>query len=226
MGLYEEGIRAAKEASEIAERLGDVAGQANALIKLSWALHRDNQLNEAEEVVSQVIDLLSGRDERFHLCECHYLLGRIYRPKNDTEKAIRHFETALGLASSFNGLNALFCIHYDLAWLFIDQARFDDANSHAQHAKLYAVNDHDSYALARAMRLQARVWYGQDRFEEARSEALRAADAFEKLGLVEDAERIRRLLQRFDDEIRAGGTSNESDDNGESLATGLLPTCY
>ena len=225
MGLYKEAIRAAKETSEIAEQLGDVAEQAGALVELGWALHRDNQLNEAEGAVSQAIDLLSGRDERFHLCKCHHLLGNIYRFKNDTEKAIRHFETALGLASSFNGLNLLFCIHYDLAWLFIDQARFDDANSHAQHAKLYAVNDHHSYALARAMKLQALVWYRQDRLEEAKSEALRAVVAFEKLGLVEDAKRVRRLLQQLDDEIRADGTSDESDDSGELLATCLLPTC-
>ena len=71
MDLYEEGIRAAKEASEIAKRLGDVAEQAHALILLSWAFYYNNQLNEAEEVVSQVIELLSGRDENFHLYQCH-----------------------------------------------------------------------------------------------------------------------------------------------------------
>ena len=226
MRLYEEGIRAAKEASEIAERLGDVVEQANALINLGWALHYDDQFNEAEEVVSQVIDLLSGRNERFGLCECHRLLGIIYRFKNDSEKAIYHSKTALGLASSFNGLNLLFWVNFDLAALFIDQARFDDANAHVQRAKWYAVNHHDSYTLARAVGLQARVWYRQDRFEEAKSEALRAVDAFEKLGLVEDAELVRYLLQQLDGEIRADGTSDESDDSGELLATAsVLQTC-
>ena len=226
VGLYEEGIRAAKEASEIAERLGDVVEQAKALIELSRALYYNDQHNEVEEAVSQAIDLLSGRDERLHLCDCYRLLGNIYRFKNDTEKAIRHFETALGLASSFNGLNLLFWVNSDLAELFIDQARFDDANAHIQHAKSYAANNHDSYTLARATELQARVWYGQYGLEEAKSEALRAVDALEKLGAVKDVERVRDLLQQIDDGIRSDGTSDKSDDSGELLATVFIANMF
>ena len=143
------------------------------------------------------LDLLSGRDEKFRLCQCHRILGNLHRSKNDPEKSIRHFETALGLASSFDGLNALFWIHFDLAELFFDQARFDDANAHIQRAKLHAVNNHDSYTLADAMVLQARVWHGQCRFDEAKSEGLRAVDAFEKLGAARDAERARQFLQQI-----------------------------
>ena len=197
-GLHEEGIRAAKEASEIFERLGDGVNQAWALIKLGWVFHYHNQLGSAEEAVFHAIDLLSKSDEQYHLCRCHRLLGRIYRFKNDTEKAIHHFETALGLASSFNGLNPLFWIRLDLARLFFDQARFDDANVYIQHAKLHAVNNHDPYILARAMELQARIWYRQCRFEEAKSEGLRAVDAFEKLGAAGDMERVRQLLLWID----------------------------
>jgi hypothetical protein len=32
------------------------------------------------------------------------------------------------------------------------------------------------------MELQAQIWYKQDRLEEARSEALRAIDIYQKLG--------------------------------------------
>ena len=199
--------------------------QANALIELSWALHCDHQLNEAEGAVSQAIDLLSGKGEQFLLCGCHRLLGQIYRSKDDTEKSIRHFETALGIASSFNGLNLLFWVNFDLALLFFNQAKFDDANAHIRHAKSYAVSNHRSYTLARATELQARVWCWQDRAEEAKSEALRAVDAFERLGVVKDAERVRRLLQQLDSEIQVDGTSDKSEDSGELLATCLLPTC-
>ena len=84
----------------------------------------------------------------------------------------------------------------------IQKARFDDANAHVQYVKSYAVNNHDSYTLARATELQARVWHLQQRFEEAKTEALRAIDAFEKFGVVKDAERGRNLLQQVDGETR------------------------
>ena len=202
LGLFEDGIRLAKEASEISERLGDTVKQAWALTELGWSLYLDEQLDGAEAAVSHAIDLLSGRDEIFCLCKSHRLLGKIYRRKKNPEKSIHHYETALGLASSFNGLNLLFWIHYDLAELFIDQAKFDDANAHARHAKLHAVNDHDSYTLAFAMEVQARVWYQERRFGEAKSEGLRAVDAFEKLGAAKAAEYVRNLLLRIDRDSR------------------------
>ena len=198
MGLHEEGTRAAKEASEIFERLGDGVNQAWALVNLGWEFYLQNQPDSTEEAVSHAIDLLSGRDEQHRLCECHRVLGRIYQFKNDTEKAIHHSEMALGLASSFQGLNLLFWINFDLARLFIDQAMFDNANAHIQHAKLHAVNNHDSYTLARAMEIQAWVWHRQGRFEDAKPEGLRAIDAFEKLGAASDVERVRNSLPWID----------------------------
>jgi tetratricopeptide (TPR) repeat protein len=87
---------------------------------------------------------------------------------------------ALGIASSFNWHDHLFWAHYALAELFLDEGRFDDAHAHVERAKSHAVNN--AYYLGRAMELQARVWYKQHRLEEARSEALRAADVYEKLG--------------------------------------------
>ena len=202
LGLFKEGVRLAKEASEIAERLGDPVKQAWALTELGWSLNLDKQLDGAEEAVFHAIDLLSGRDEKYRLCKCLHLLGRIYRSKEDTEKSIRHYEAALGIASSFNGFNLLFWIRFDLAQLFCNRARFDDANAHIQHAKLHAVSDYDSYTLAYAMELQARVWLMQRRFEEAKSEGLRALDAFEKLGVEKHAERTRELLLRIDHDSR------------------------
>ena len=216
MGLYKEGIRLAKEASEVSERLGDTVGQARALINLGWSLYCDNRLDEAEEAVSHAIDLLSDQDERFLVCRCHHILGNVYRSKNDTKESVRHFETALGIASPFNGVNILFWIHFDLARLFIDQARFEDANAHIQHSKLHAVKNHDSYIMGHAMELQARVWYGQCRFEEAKSEGLRAVDAFEKLGATKHVKRARQFLLQIDRDAWVKGVLALSD-NGEPV---------
>jgi tetratricopeptide (TPR) repeat protein len=78
----------------------------------------------------------------------------IYHSKGEREKAIYHFEAALGIASSFNWHDQLFWIHYSLAELFLDEGRFDDAHAHVERAKSHAVDN--AYYLGRAMELQAR----------------------------------------------------------------------
>jgi len=67
-----------------------------------------------------------------------------------------------------------------LAVLFFDEGKLDSAHVHAERAKSYAVNN--PYSLGEAMLLRAAVWTRQYKFKEARSEVLRAAQIFEKLG--------------------------------------------
>ena len=105
---------------------------------------------------------------------------------------------AFGIASSFNWLNLLVLIHFSLAEVFCHQGNFDDAHTHIERAKLYATNDHDTFLLARAMELQAGFLHKQRRLEEAKSEALRAVDTFEKLGATYDVKSVKELLQRID----------------------------
>jgi len=57
------------------------------------------------------------------------------------------------------------------------------------------------------MKLQAEVWHGQDKFEEARSEALGAVDLFQKLGAANRVEGTRELLLRIDGDAQANGRS-------------------
>ena len=49
--------------------------------------------------------------------------------------------------------------------------------------------------------MQARIWYKQDRLEEAGSEALRATDIYERLGAAQDMESCRKLLQVIEKEL-------------------------
>jgi len=200
IGLREEGIRQAEEALEICKRLGDTVGQAGSLNDLAWVLHDDKQLDAAEKAASRAISLLPGEGEQHLACRCHHILGDIYRSKGDRERAINHFEVALGIASSFNWDDQLFWIQFSLARLSFEQGRFDDAHARIEDAKLRAVDD--TYSLGRAMGLQAFFWYGQRRFEEARSEALRAADIFEKLGSTKWTGICRMLLQNIEEDIK------------------------
>jgi len=210
MALREEGIQQAREASEIFERLGDTVQQAQCLADLALLLRDDDQLDDAEEAAFRAMDLLPEKEE-FQICRCHQNLGAIYQSKGEIEKAIHHLETSIETAAPFNWFNILFWSHHSMATLSYDEGRPDDAQAHAEHARLNAVNSHDTYLLALAMSLQAEIWHKEDRFDEAKSEALRALDTFEKLGAVNDVKDMRELLEQIDLD------ANESDDDGEVL---------
>jgi len=218
IGLNEEGMEQAKEASEIFERCGDTTSQAQCLISLAWLLCSDEQLEAAEEAALHAIDLLPEKGEQSQVCESHRVLGCIYGSKGDTEKAIHHYEVALGIASPFDWHDTLFWLNCELADLLRDEDRFDDAHAHIERAKSHTANS--TYNLGHAMRLQAGVWYNQHRLEEAKSEALRGADIFEKLGAVEDMERCRELLREIEDSLAASG---QSDSDCELLKILLFP---
>ena len=219
MGLLKEGIEQAKGALEIFELLGDTVQRAECLITLGLLFRSDNQLDSAEEAASCVIDLIPEQGQEFLACRSHYLLGDINQSKGDTKKAIHHYEAALGIASTFNWHDELSSVHRSLAWLFFGEARLDDAQVHVERAKSHAVND--TYNLGRAMGLQAMVWYRQHQLEEARFEALRAADIFEKFGAATDTECCRKLLRWIEEEMNSPVALYF---DGEFLETALLPT--
>jgi tetratricopeptide (TPR) repeat protein len=223
--LFKEGIQQAKEALEINERLNCAVGQAACLHALADLLREDNQLDAAEEAASRSIDLLPDT-EKFQVCQNHHTLGEIYHSKGEAEKAINHFKTALGIASSFNLHTQQFSVLYSLAELFRDQGRFNEAYALVELAKSYM--GQDAYALGRAMELQARLRCRQGRLEEARSEALCTVGVYEKLGAAKDAEDCRILLLGIEKETIEKETkepvSSGASDSGELSGTVQLPT--
>jgi tetratricopeptide (TPR) repeat protein len=197
LGLPKEGIRDAKEALEIYKQLNRPNEQAMALYELAWSLLDDKQFDAAENDTFRSINLAQRfGGQEFQICKSHRLLGNIYRSKGERKKAIDHFEKAQELASSPNWHNQLFRIHHDLASLFLGEGEFDDANVQIERAKSYT--DNDAHFMGRVTRLQAEVWYGQGRFEEATSEALLALQIFENLGSTKDAVACRELLRKIE----------------------------
>jgi tetratricopeptide (TPR) repeat protein len=200
IGLHEEGIQVVKEALEVYEQLGDTAEQADCLIDLAWSLYSNKQHDAAEDAAFRAIDL-QEKGEQSRTCECHRVLGNIYRSKGDTEKAVHHYEVALGIASPLNWHGILFWIHFEQAKLFRGKDRFDDVHDQIERAKLHTAND--AYNLGRAVELQAWVWYEQHRLEEAKSGALRAAQVYETLGVAKKAEDCRTLLREIEKRLNA-----------------------
>jgi len=202
LGLRKEGIECAEEALKICERLGDTTRQARCLDKLAWLFYDDKQLDAAEEAASRALDLFPEKGDESQVSSCHGALGNTYRSKGEIGVAIHHFETALEMASSFGWDDHLFWTHYDLAELENSQDKFDDANAHVERAKSYSGSS--AYYLAAAMDLQAKVWYKQDRFEEAKSEVLRAIDGFEKLGATQDVNDTKDFLRQIEAAMNNG----------------------
>jgi len=221
MGLHEEGIQLAREASGAYERLGDTVQQAWCLNTLAQSLHQNEQLDAAEEAASHAINILSEKGEQYRLCGSHRALGYIYYSKGEDKKAISRFETVLEIASSSDWQDELFWAHYALAQLFLNGGRLNDTQDHIERAKAHAANT--PYNLGRAMVLQARLWYAQHRLEEAKSEALHAAGTFEKLGAVQELGACRKLLQQIEEETTYQVASGQLDFNCELLQNGATP---
>jgi len=214
LDCYTEGIRQAKEASEVYKQLDHGPGQAQALETLAWLFFDAEQLAAAEEAASQAIDIdLQGDRSQFRASRHHHhLLGEICAAKGETEKAIGHFETALGIASSFNLHDHQFWIHFSLARLFSDKKRFDQAHAQIERAKSHTAND--SYYMGHATEQHAEILLGEGKFEEAKYEASCATDVFGKLGAATDAERCREFLGFIEEEMKTVVASGESDSSG------------
>ena len=195
-GFHGEGIRQAREALEISEHTNHTKAQTLCLVQLAWLLFDAKQLDDAEEAASRAVDLITERDQRFLACQLRRVLGRIHQSKGEKEKALHHFDTALGIASPLDWHEELFWIHLSLAELFGSEDEFDDANAHIGQAKLHAVND--AYRLGRTMDMQANVWCLQLRLEDAKSEALRALEIYENCWAAHDAEVCRDFLQMIE----------------------------
>jgi tetratricopeptide (TPR) repeat protein len=192
LGLYQEGIQQATEALQIFRRFGSIEWQIRCSTGLALLLLEDKQLDAAEDVASHAIGLVAERGQELLACQVHQVLAKIYQSKGEKKKAIRHFGAAIGIASPSNWHHDLFWNYLSLARLFRDEGEFDDASAHTEQAKSHATNN--AYKLGRAMQMQAGVWYGQHRFEEARSEASQALEILENVGAARDARYCRELL--------------------------------
>ena len=207
LDLYKEGIGQANEALEIYERTDDTEGTVGCLNSLARLLLGDEQLDAAETAAFRGIGLTAKKAQTQLACDLHKALGQIHRSKGEKQKAIHHFNTALGIASPPNWHNQLFWVHYELAELFCDEGEFDDASAHIERAKPHAIGD--TYNLGCLMYIQGLVWYEQRRLEDAKPEVLHALEIFEELGSTKDARNCRELLKMVEQAIKNRSTPSQ-----------------
>ena len=145
-----------EETLEIFDQLGEVKGQTQCLNQLVWLFWCRTEIDAAEEATLRAVDLLlAEKGQEFLVCGLHQILGRVYQYKGEKNKAIHHFETALSLASTYNGHDEPFWIHCYLAEVFRREGEFDDANTHTEQANSYAIDY--AYKRGRAMQMQTKV---------------------------------------------------------------------
>ena len=193
--LFKEGIEA-KEAVEVYKQLNSLFRQGLSWRQLAQLLYADDQLDSAKEATSQAIDFFSDGDNQYSVCECYRLLGKISRYKGEGDKALDYFKTALGIATASNWHDPLFWIRFNMADLYFHTNKFEDAHAHIEQAKSHAIND--LYQLGRATEKQATFWYKECKFEEARCEALCAAEIYKKIGATKDVEDCQAILQKIE----------------------------
>ena len=215
LGHYKEGMNQAREALEIFERLGKTMERAECLSCLSWLLKDDGQLDAAEEATLESIKLLPEKGQEYRLYSSHTTLGQIYQAKGEKEKAIYHYELALGIASTFEWHPSRLAVHASLVLLFLDEGELDNAQAHLNQTKSYPFDN--PYYLGCTTISQACIRYKQRRFEDAASEALHAQGIFKKLGNLNGFERSGALLRQIEEAMKSLPPSGESDIDGELL---------
>ena len=215
LGDYREGIQQVEEALGIFKQLGATVGEARCSMDLARLLYADNRLDAAQETASRGIHLLSENGQQYQVCEVHRLLGIIYHSKGDREKAVDHLQAAFEMASTSDWVQQSFLIHCDLARVLHDEGKYDEAQTHVERAKSHTLNH--TYYLGHATKLQAELWHKQGKVEDARSEALRAVDMYERLGATRDVKGCSELLRRIEGEAEKSATPYEPHDDGELL---------
>ena len=193
-----EGLQQVNEALEISERIGDTIGQAWCLNFRAYLQFDRSQLDDAKDAAFRAIDLIAGKDQEYLVSLIHVVLGRTFHSQGEKKEAIHHLETALRISSPFSWYDRLFWTQFGLAELFVGEDELEDANTHIELAKSHAVDGAMAYELARAMEMQAGVWYRQLRLDDAKSESLRSLEIYEKLGAEEGVKNSKYILREVE----------------------------
>ena len=198
LDLREEGIQQARRALNFFDQADRTERLPRCLLILASLLHKDQQLDEAEQAATRAMDLSENRDQ-LELCQSHRILGAIHRTKGNTEKALHHFEESLRIASVLGWGGELPKSHLSLAELYLEKGKFDNAHGHIKRAKSLAGND--VLLLGSVFFISALVSVAQNRPEEAKPEALRALGIWKKLGATGHVEEAGRLLKHIEEVV-------------------------
>ena len=196
---------------ETLERLDDTAEQARCLNILASLSYEDEQLDAAEEAVSCAISQPILPAPQFSLQMRHEteVIQVVVRA------GVGAFDVIVCVVESAFVQEQSRQAIMNPKQLVVPAERGGDSESHLEMSRLLPLALGFIYVAKNMMR----SFLGPSLREkiEARSEALRAIDAYEKLGAAQDLERCRRILREIEEEMKKPVVSDESTDVGELL---------
>ena len=204
--LSEEGIQQAQEASEIYGRLGHTTQQKKIWISLAHLLFQDKQLDAVEAVLLPIVGDMPEKvtlapharnGQGLLACNSCQILGSVYREKHEAEKAIHYYSKGLRIASTFSWPEQSFLIHYELARLFYDEDKFDEAYAHLKQAKGYAADV--PYLLDHTKEMDEQKWHRQLMSRDALPEASRLLEVYGKVRAANRMGVASDLLQHIEE---------------------------
>ena len=137
-GNYDEAERMALRAVEIRRREGEPAGTAGAALSLGSILHRRTDLDAAEQLYREALQLLRANslDDSPLMPHALHQLGSLLAHRGEIDDALKLHEEGLAARRALLGDEHLDLIesYYNLGSVEADLGRYGDAKQHLEHA--------------------------------------------------------------------------------------------
>lgn len=217
VGRFAEALASLDAADEIAN-----GGAATAFeLAISWytraiVLREIDRVDEALGFAERARKSFSEHGDDLRVVYCDVVLGMIAYRSGNLEPARVAFERGLSFVERTDDTQTLASLHNNLAQVLVDMNRSEDAAPHFYSAiQLHAALGNDgsrwkaNWGLARTLLASGHTTEAAERLEECRT-------AFERLGMRDDANRVRLdLVEAF----LALGRHADAAPNAESLVS-------
>lgn len=128
-----------------------------------------------------------------------YYFGKLHRAKGNYNNAVENFLASIPLFQTTGNLDVVANVHYELAGLYLDQGRLDDARTSVTETLASSEELRIPSLIARAKLQEARLGLAEDRSEDAAralSDAEQAIQGLDHNGLIPTLEIVRGELLR------------------------------
>jgi tetratricopeptide (TPR) repeat protein len=168
------------------KELGDVGSTAEqAQIYADWSLtaHRRSDIEHAQKLAQQALDLAEEARDQRALAQAHNILGILASSEGNVEQAIHHLEQSLALAENFNDRRARVAAPNNLALAYEANGGGERAVTLAEKALALCISEGDRHREAALHNNLADLLYTTDRAAEAMVHLKQAVSIYAEIGV-------------------------------------------